>query len=114
MKNTMNEGQTQVYADGGLDPTAGVDSGAPYLNQPRQQLLDIIHVLFNQSSKMKPDGKGKIIQGGPMTDAQVLAILVGMGIPQQMAISGITHYKGGQVSESDIYTETNNQKNHIK
>ena len=114
MKNTMNEGQTQVYADGGLDPTAGVDSGAPYLNQPRQQLLDIIHVLFNQSGKMKPDGKGKIIQSGPMTDAQVLAILVGMGIPQQMAISGITHYKGGQVSESDIYTETNNQKNHNK
>ena len=114
MKNTMNEGQTQVYADGGLDPTAGVNSGAPYLNQPRQQLLDIIHVLFNQSGKMKPDGKGKIIQSGPMTDAQVLAILVGMGIPQQMAISGITHYKGGQVSESDIYTETNNQKNHNK
>ena len=110
----MNEGQTQVYADGGLDPTAGVNSGAPYLNQPRQQLLDIIHVLFNQSGKMKPDGKGKIIQSGPMTDAQVLAILVGMGIPQQMAISGITHYKGGQVSESDIYTETNNQKNHNK
>ena len=114
MKNTMNEGQTQVYADGGLDPTAGVDSGAPYLNQPRQQLLDIIHVLFNQSGKMKPDGKGKIIQSGPMTDAQVLAILVGMGIPQQMAISGITKYKGGQVSESDIYTETNNQKNYNK
>jgi len=114
MKNTMNEGQTQVYADGGLDPTAGIDNGAAYLNQPRQQLLDIIHVLFNQSGKMKPDGKGKIIQAGPMTDAQVLAILVGMGIPQQMAISGITKYKGGQVSESDIYTETNNQKNDNK
>ena len=110
----MNEGQTQVYADGGLDPTAGIDNGAAYLNQPRQQLLDIIHVLFNQSGKMKPDGKGKIIQSGPMTDAQVLAILVGMGIPQQMAISGITKYKGGQVSESDIYTETNNQKNDNK
>jgi hypothetical protein len=114
MKNTMNEGQTQVYADGGLDPTAGIDSAAPYLNQPRQQLLDIIHVLFNQSGKMKPDGKGKIIQSGPMTDAQVLAILVGMGIPQQMALSGITKYKGGQVAESDIYTENNNQKNHNK
>ena len=110
----MNEGQTQVYADGGLDPTAGIDNGAAYLNQPRQQLLDIIHVLFNQSGKMKPDGKGKIIQSGSMTDAQVLAILVGMGIPQQMALSGITKYKGGQVSESDIYTETNNQKNDNK
>jgi len=112
----MNEGQTQVYADGGIDPTAGIDNAAPYLNQPRQQLLDIIHVLFNQSGKMKPDGKGKIIQQGSMTDAQVLAILVGMGIPQQMAISGITKYKGGQVTESDdIYNENNNnQKNYNK
>tara|TARA_R110000796_G_scaffold155149_1_gene271842 strand:+ start:659 stop:2539 length:1881 start_codon:yes stop_codon:yes gene_type:complete len=114
MKNTMNEGQTQVYTDGGLDPTAGVNREAAYLNHPRQQLLDIIHVLFNQSGKMKTNGKGKIIQDGPMTDAQVLAILVGMGIPQQMALSGITKYKGGQVTESDIYTETNNQKNHNK
>ena len=111
----MNEGQTQVYADGGIDPTAGIDNAAPYLNHPKQQLLDIIHVLFNQSGKMKPDGKGKIIQQGPMTDAQVLAILVGMGIPQQMAMSGISKYKGGQVTESDdIYNENNNQKNYNK
>ena len=56
MKNTMNEGQTQVYTDGGLDPTAGVNREAAYLNHPRQQLLDIIHVLFNQSGKMKTNG----------------------------------------------------------
>jgi hypothetical protein len=42
MENTTNEGQTQVYADGGINPQAGVQTDAPFLNQPRQQLLDIM------------------------------------------------------------------------
>jgi len=112
MKNTMNEGQTQVYTDGGINPQAGIDSDAPYLNKPRQQLMDIIHVLFSQSGKTKPDGKGKVLTEGPMTDEQVLAILVGMGIPQQMGISTIAKYREQQQAPSDIYTENNNQKNH--
>ena len=114
MENTTNEGQTQVYADGGVAPTAGIDNGAPYLNNPPQQLMDLIQVLFNQSGKTKPDGKGKILTGGPMTDAQVLAILVGMGIPQQLALSGIGTYRESNRDQSDIYTENNNQKNHNK
>ena len=95
MENTTNEGQTQVYANGAIDAQPGVDTSAPYLNQPRQQLLDIIQVLFSQSGRMSdiaPTGEntaGKIEHGNPMTDQQVMTILVGMGIPQQMAMSGI-------------------------
>ena len=107
MENTMNEGQTQVYMGGEITPTAGINTDAPHLNNPPQQLLDIIGVLFQQSGKTKPDGKGKILTGGAMTDAQVLATLVGMGIPQQLAITGIAKYHG-----ANIYTENNNQKNH--
>ena len=114
MENTMNEGQTQVYADGGVTPTAGIDNGAPYLNNPPQQLMDLIQVLFNQSGKTKPDGKGKILRGGAMTDAQVLAILVGMGIPQQLALSGIGKYRETQDIATGMYTENNKQKNHNK
>ena len=56
----------------------------------------------------------KIDHSGSMTDEQVLAILVGMGIPQQMAMSGISMYRKSNKDKSDIYTETNNQKNHNK
>ena len=38
MENTVNEGQTQVYMDGGIDPQAGVNTDAPYLNNPPSQL----------------------------------------------------------------------------
>ena len=120
MENTTNEGQTQVYADGAIDAQPGVDTSAPYLNQPRQQLLDIIHVLFSQSGRMSdvaPTGENmdsKITHSGPMTDKQVMTILVGMGIPQQMAMSGIAKYHQSISDQSDIYTENNNQKNHNK
>jgi hypothetical protein len=113
MENTTNEGQTQVYSDGGVNPQAGVQTDAPFLNQPRQQLLDIIHVLFQQSGKMSDGDNGnKINHSASMTDEQVLAILVGMGIPQQMAMSGISKYRESNKNQSDIYTENNNQKNH--
>ena len=113
MENTTNEGQTQVYSDGGVNPQAGVQTDAPFLNQPRQQLLDIINVLFQQSGKMSDGDKGnKIDHSASMTDQQVLAILVGMGIPQQMAMSGISMYRESNKNQSDIYTENNNQKNH--
>ena len=93
MENTINEGQTQVYTDGHIDAQPGVNTNAPYLNQPRQQLMDIIHVLFNQSGRMSDiDNDGKIDHSGSMTDQQVMTILVGMGIPQQMAMSGIAQY----------------------
>ena len=120
MENTVNEGQTQVYADGAIDAQPGVNTNALYLNNPKQQLIDIIHVLFNQSGKMSdvaPTGDnidGKITHGGAMTDQQVMAILVGMGIPQQMAMSGIAKYREMTKEQSDIYTENNNQKNHNK
>jgi len=120
MENTVNEGQTQVYTDGHIDAQPGVNTNAPYLNHPRQQLIDIIHVLFNQSGKMSdlaPTGdnmNGKVTHSGSMTDQQVMAILVGMGIPQQMAMSGIAQYHQMHKDKSNIYTENNNQKNHNK
>lgn len=115
MENTTNEGQTQVYSDGGVNPQPGVQTDAPFLNQPRQQLLDIINVLFQQSGRMSDGDKGnKIDHSASMTDEQVLAILVGMGIPQQMAMSGISMYRESNKDQSDIYTENNNQKNHNK
>jgi len=115
MENTTNEGQTQVYTDGAINAQPGVDTSAPYLNQPRQQLLDIIHVLFSQSGRMSDIGNGgKINHSGSMTDQQVMSILVGMGIPQQMAMSGIAKYRESMSDQSDIYTENNNQKNHNK
>jgi len=115
MENTINEGQTQVYTDGHIDAQPGVNTNAPYLNQPRQQLMDIIHVLFNQSGRMSDiDNDGKIDHSGSMTDQQVMTILVGMGIPQQMAMSGIAQYRQMHKDKSNIYTENNNQKNQNK
>jgi hypothetical protein len=115
MENTVNEGQTQVYADGHIDAQPGVNTNALYLNNPKQQLLDIIHVLFSQSGRMSDINKdGKIDHSGSMTDQQVMTILVGMGIPQQMAMSGIAKYRESMSDQSDIYTENNNQKNHNK
>lgn len=87
----VNEGQTQVYLDGHVDPQYGVDTNAPYLNTPPKQLIDLTAQFF-QSGR---------------TDAQVLAILVGMGIPQQMALSGIAAHKAAL----GMYNE-NKQKNH--
>lgn len=95
MNKSVNEGQTQVYANGSIEPQFGVNTGAPYLNNPPKQLLDII-AAFYRSDK---------------TDAQVLAILVGMGTPQQMALAGINAYKAA-VAASQAYTTENQQKNH--
>lgn len=92
-ESPVTEGQTQVYADGHIDPQYGVDTNAPYLNQPPKQLIDIA-MQFYKSGK---------------SDSQVLAILVGMGIPQQMALSGIAAYKAAL----GMYNE-NKQKNHNK
>ena len=67
--------------------------------------------MFNQSGKTKLDGKnGKVVESGPMTDEQVLTILVGMGTPQQLAMSAINAFKGNQKE----ITENNKQKNHNK
>ena len=41
MENIVNEGQTQVYADGAIDAQPGVNTSAPYLNNPKQQLLEL-------------------------------------------------------------------------
>jgi len=115
MENTVNEGQTQVYTDGHIDAQPGVNTNALYLNNPNSQLMDIIHVLFNQSGRMSDvDNDHKIDHSGSMTDQQVMTILVGMGIPQQMAMSGIAKYREMHKDQSDIYTENNNQKNHNK
>lgn len=110
MEKVIKEGQTQVYADGSIDRQYGVQTDAPYLNAPPQQLIDIVGVLFSQSGKTKLDGKnGKVVESGPMTDEQVLAILVGMGTPQQLAMSAINAFKGNQ---TEITENNNKQKNH--
>ena len=110
MEKVIKEGQTQVYMGGGIDRQYGVNTTAPYLNTPPQQLIDIVGVLFSQSGKTKLDGKnGKVVEGGPMTDSQVLTILVGMGTPQQLAMSAINAFKGNQ---TEITENNNKQKNH--
>lgn len=110
MEKVIKEGQTQVYMDGSIDRQYGVNTDAPYLNAPNQQLIDIVGVLFNQSGKTKLDGRnGKVVESGPMTDSQVLAILVGMGIPQQLGMSAINAFKGNTITENN-----NKQKNHNK
>jgi hypothetical protein len=92
-KEPINEGQTQVYSDGRIDHQYGVDTSTAPLNNPPQQLLDLT-AQFYKSGK---------------TDSQVLAILVGMGVHQQLALSGISAYKAAV----GMYTE-NNQKNNNK
>jgi len=110
MEKVIKEGQTQVYMNGSIDRQYGVNTDAPYLNAPNQQLIDIVGVLFSQSGKTKLDGKnGKVVESGPMTDSQVLAILVGMGIPQQLGMSAINAFKGNTITENN-----NKQKNHNK
>ena len=112
MDKVIKEGQTQVYVDGAIEHQAGVTTNAPYLNTPNQQLIDIVGVLFSQSGKTKLDGKnGKVVESGPMTDSQVLSILVGMGIPQQLGMSAISTFKGNQ---TEITENNNKQKNHNK
>ena len=111
----MNEGQTQVYADGRVEPQAGINQDQEYLQNPPQQLMDIIHVLFQQSGRMTDiEPAGTIDHSGSMSKEQVLTILVGMGIPQTMAEAGLTKYLENHKDKSDIYTENNNQKNHNK
>ena len=110
MEKVIKEGQTQVYSGGAIDRQYGVNTDAPYLNMPPQQLIDIVGVLFAQSGKTKLDGKnGKVVENGPMTDSQVLSILVGMGTPQQLAMSAINAFKGNQ---TEITENNNKQKNH--
>jgi hypothetical protein len=92
MSKAVNEGQTQVYSDGSIEPQYGINTDAPYLNNPPKQLLDLI-AAFYKSGK---------------SDSQVLAILVGMGTPQQLALSGINAFKAA----TQMYTTENNQKNH--
>jgi hypothetical protein len=112
MEKVIKEGQTQVYTGGGIDPQYGINTDAPYLNAPPQQLIDIVGVLFAQSGKTKLDAKnGKVVESGPMSDSQVLAILVGMGTPQQLAMSAINAFKGNQ---TEITENNNKQKNHNK
>jgi hypothetical protein len=94
-ESKLNEGQTQVYSDGSVVPQAGVDTNVPYLNTPPKQLLDLTAQFF---------------QGG-RSEAKVLAILVGMGIPQQLALSSIAAHK----AIMGMYNENHNkQKNHNK
>ncbi len=94
-KSHIDEGQTQVYSDGRIEPQYGVNTDAPYLNAPPKQLLDLT-AQFYKSGK---------------TDSQVLAILVGMGIPQQLALSGINILKFAMNQPSQ---NNNKQKNYNK
>ena len=93
--SNLNEGQTQVYMNGAVVPQYGLDNSAPYLNRPPQQLLDLIREFYKS---------GK-------SDGQVLAILVGMGTPQQLALSGINYFKASLIVPT---TEKVTQNNHIK
>jgi len=88
----VNEGQTQVYANGMVTPQYGVNTNAPYLNTPPKQLMDLTREFFKS---------GK-------SPSQVLAILVGMGTPQQLALAAIyAHGAIGAMQEKQ-------QKNHTK
>jgi hypothetical protein len=89
----INEGQTQVYLNGMVTPQYGINTNAPHLNNPPQQLLDLIAPLHKS---------GK-------SDSQILAILVGMGVQQQLALAGIAKFN----MMVTAYNE-NNQKNHNK
>jgi hypothetical protein len=93
--SNLNEGQTQVYMNGAILPQYGIDTTAPYLNRPPQQLLDLIREFYRS---------GK-------SDGQVLAILVGMGTEQQLALSGINYFKASLVVPT---TEKVTQNNHTK
>lgn len=93
IKNKINEGQTQVYMNGHIDHQYGVDTNTSYLNNPPKQLLDLILPLYKS---------GK-------SDKQILSILIGMGVQQQMALSGIYAFKSMIASQNE-----NNQKNHNK
>lgn len=108
--NNINEGQTQVYLNGQIDPQYGIDTNAPYLNNVPQQLLDLVATLYNSGGKTTTVG-GKIVNVGGKNDSQVLSILVGMGTPQQLAVSAINKYKS-LVSNSMTYE--NKQKNNNK
>jgi hypothetical protein len=92
--NTLNEGQTQVYMNGAITPQYGVDVNAAYLNTPPKQLLDLIQA-FAKSGK---------------SESQILAILVGMGTHQQLALSGINYFK----ALNAMNAKNENQNNHIK
>ena len=72
----VNEGQTQVYMNGMVTPQYGVNTNAPYLNTPPPQLMSLTNEFFKS---------GK-------SPAQVIAILVGMGTPQQLAQSAVNMY----------------------
>lgn len=91
----INEGQTQVYMNGMVTPQVGVDTSAAYLNTPPQQLMDLAYEFFKS---------GK-------SESQVLAILVGMGTPQQLAYSAIQHYKMETMQNNPTVAENTNQKN---
>jgi hypothetical protein len=111
MKNPLNEGQTQVYMNSQIVPQVGIDLNAPYLNQVPSQLMDLVVTLFNSGSKTGLV-KGKVVNMGAKTDAQVLAVLVGMGTPQQLALAAIQKYR--QLTGPSITTENINQKNQHK
>lgn len=72
----VDEGQTQVYMNGMVTPQYGVDTSVSYLNTPPPQLMDLTNEFFKS---------GK-------SPAQVIAILVGMGTPQQLAQSAVNVY----------------------
>jgi len=72
----VNEGQTQVYLNSMVTPQYGVNTNAPYLNTPPPQLMSLTNEFFKS---------GK-------SPAQVIAILVGMGTPQQLAQSAVNVY----------------------
>ena len=91
MDKKLSEGQTQVYMNGGVTPQYGVNT-MPHQMNPPKQLLDIIQGLKT---------------GTPKTDAQLLAILVGMGIDQKMAQVAI------MLSNTPMNMQEN-QKNHNK
>lgn len=72
----VNEGQTQVYLNGMTTPQYGVNNMMPHLNEPTTQLMSLV-VEFFKSGK---------------SPAQVIAILVGMGVAQQLAQSAVHVY----------------------
>lgn len=89
--NKIQEGQTQVYTNGKIEPQYGVNTNAPHLNSPPKQLIDLTLQFLN----------------GKRSDSQVLAILVGMGVEQQLAISAINYCKSIRLNKEKNITSMN-------
>ena len=84
MEKVIKEGQTQVYSGGSIDRQYGVNTDAPYLNMPPQQLIDIVGE--------KQVSAGKLVLSPTRTYAPILKAIL---TKNRAAINGLVHCSGG-------------------